>query len=526
MTSWMRGEEAHIESDAEKTYVKLSITHSSISQPKLTEYSKDGVDGPKIPIMKRDAADFYRPQPVLDRRIHIMGVQNVGSFIAHALGGILNPPPITLIFARWEKLNAWNESKQRLTLITDDDVEVCDGFDAEIAIPRIRYHGQEVGLNTGESSENLSEGEHNSPAQTLPGESTDPISSLIICSKAPHVLQGLSAVKHRLHKDSVILFMQNGMGTIAEVNREIFPDPATRPRYMVGVNSHGIYSSLSDPFTTVHNGFGTISVGILPHERERDPNEPYLPSIAFKATTSIPIEPKFPAEINPEYPPPTSAHFRWTPNDRYLLRTLLRTPVLAAASYSPPDMLQRQLDQLAVNCIIHPLTVMLDARNGAILNNYALTRTLRLLLAEISLVIRSLPELQYIPNVDQRFDPGRLETIVVAVAYKTRDNISTMLAETREGRQSDIDYLNGWIVQRGEELGIKCFMNYMMVQLVKGKRQNNMRETSEGVPLVGRSKNNEGQLTIREQTARKKNTEGEVKINEVTAEMQDALSGY
>jgi 2-dehydropantoate 2-reductase len=147
-----------------------------------------------------------------------------------------------------------------------------------------------------------------------------------------------------------------------------------------------------------------------------------------------------------------------------------------------------QLDKLAVNCIINPLTALLDARNGAVLNNYALTRTMRLLLSEISLVIRSLPELQYIPNVTQRFDPGRLETVVVAVAHRTRDNVSSMLADTRQGAQTEIDYINGWVVKRGEELGIRCAMNYMIMQLVKGKRMVVQHEMEEGVPLVEEKK--------------------------------------
>jgi 2-dehydropantoate 2-reductase len=433
-----------------------------------------------------------------------MGVGNVGSFIAHALRGIVNPPPVTLIFARWEKLNEWKESPQRLALVTDGDVETRDGFEAEIAIPRIRYHGKEVGLDiaSADSIGGLQTGE---PLH-LVGESTEPIGSLIICSKAPYVLQGLSSVKHRLHKDSVILFLQNGMGVIQEVNREIFPDPATRPHYMLGINSHGVHMSPNAKFTTVHAGFGTMSLGILPHERDRDPSSPYIPDMKFTATKDQkPVSPDPPEQLNSDYPPPSSSKFRFTPNQRYLLRTLLRTPVLSATSFSPPDLLQMQLDKLAVNCIINPLTVLLDARNGSLLHNYALTRTIRLLLSEISLVIRSLPELQYIPNVSQRFDPGRLETVVIAVAHRTRDNVSSMLADVRHGVITEVDYINGWVVQRGEELGIRCSMNYMLVQMVKGKTLVVEREIAEGVPVV-REKRKKGRgesaLTVREAEAK------------------------
>ena len=69
---------------------------------------------------------------------------------------------------------------------------------------------------------------------------------------------------------------------------------------------------------------------------------------------------------------------------RYLLRTICRSPALAAVPNSPTQLLQAQLDKLAMNAIINPLTSLMDTRNGTILYNFALTRAMRLLLGEIS----------------------------------------------------------------------------------------------------------------------------------------------
>ncbi|KAH8726847.1 ketopantoate reductase PanE/ApbA C terminal-domain-containing protein [Phaeosphaeriaceae sp. PMI808] len=421
-------------------------------------------------------ADFYRSSPVLDRRIHIMGVGNVGSFIAHALRGIPNPPPVTLIFTKWNKFKDWEESLQRLTLVTDGDSEIRDGYEAEIAIPRIRSHGKEIPIENAADAQNT-------PQKALDRESTGPIRSLIICSKAPYVVSALSSVKHRLDKDSVILFLQNGMGIAEEVSREIFPDPATRPHYMLGINSHGLNNSLVGAFTTTHAGFGTILLGIIPQERYRNSDAPYEPSLKFSPTkdagpraSSQTIQPD---QLNLEYRPPSTTNFYWTPNERYLLRTLLRAP------------------KLVVNCIINPLTVLLDARNGAILYNYAISRTKRLLLAEISLVIRSLPELQYIPNIETRFDPGHLETLVVGIANRTKDNISSMLADAREGRHTEIEYINGWIIRR-----------------VKGKVSMIRKEFRDGVPFVDDGKyNNDSDLEVKEGVAEgKDNSDGDLRV--------------
>jgi 2-dehydropantoate 2-reductase len=432
----------------------------------------------------QQVSQFYRQQPVYDRRVHIIGVGSMGRFIAHSLRGIPNPPPVTLILHGWQMLDMWNESSRSVGLVTDGgEYERREGFDAETVWPRRRFHGKEIGL----------EGE-DGPVPIREGESTEPITSLIVCTKAPMVLQALSAVKHRLSKDSVVLFLQSGMGTIEEVNREIFPDPETRPRYMRGIVTHSTLPHVDDPFTAVYKGSGTLSLGLLPHEREGGAL-PYSPPSRFAPGSRTPHQYEHSLPEDPNLPPPQEPGFKWTPNDRYLLRTLLRTPALCATAFSPPDLLQMQLERLAVNSIIGPLTVMLDSRNGGILYNYSLTRTMRLLLSETSLVLRSLPELQYIPNVAQRFDPGRLETFTVGFAHRTRDQIHLMLDDVRRGNRTEIDYVNGWIVRRGEELGIRCFMNYMMVNLVKGKGNMIQHEMGEDVPFL--TEKNEGEIVLK-----------------------------
>jgi 2-dehydropantoate 2-reductase len=275
---------------------------------------------------------------------------------------------------------------------------------------------------------------------------------LIVTVKAGQTVGALLAIKNRLGPESSILFLQNGVGIIDQVDEEAFPDPSARPEYMVGIVSHGVNSQ--GPFEATHAGFGTIAIGL--------PIRPPTPSSSSELPATNDI----------------------SASSQYILRTICRAPVLAAVAVSPTEILQAQLEKLAVNAILNPMTALIDARNGAILYNYSFTRAQRLLLAEISLVIRSLPELKPHPNLATRFSAERLESMVVAVAKKTADNISSMLADVRQGKKTEIDYINGYIVKRGEELGITCFMNYLMMQLVKGKQNMVDRERYEELPLA------------------------------------------
>jgi 2-dehydropantoate 2-reductase len=280
-------------------------------------------------------------------------------------------------------------------------------------------------------------------------QSTEPIHNLIVTTKAPFTIGALSRLKPRILPTSTITFLQNGMGVIDEVNAKLFPDPTTRPNYAQGIITHGAnippQKAEEDPFYVVHAGHGTVALGLMP--RDAPPKD--SPS----------------TEIDPERP----NTWKWAPTSRYVVRTLTRSPVLCAVGFTPVELLQQQLEKLAINSVINPLTALLDSRNGSLNHNFALTRTTRLLLAETSHIIRSLPELQGVPNVQRRFSPERLETLVVSMANKTKDNISSMLADVRAGRQTEIEYINGYIVKRGEEMGVKCVVNYAVMQIVMGK---------------------------------------------------------
>lgn len=460
----------------------------------------------------------YAAQPNVPRRIHIMGTGSIGKLVAHSLRGIPNPPPVTLIFHRYKVLEAWENSKKVITVQDGDFTVARTGFDVEFAPGNIRQHGVEVrhgtqdvyamadeaGVRPHEMGEVMAEqkkeaeerrreeegkesytpfsgGEEDmrEKRRPLPGdyaESNEPIHNLIITTKTIRTISALSRIRHRLNRDSTICFLQNGMGVIDDVNEQLFPDPATRPNYVQGIISHGANVppeiAERDPFFVVHAGHGTLSLGAIPREPV--------------AAADCPPTPTGHGTDNDGKVDDTQVE-QWSPSARYLLRTLTRTPVLCAVGFTPIELLQLQLEKLAINSIMNPLTSLLDNRNGALLYNFPLSRVKRLMLAETSLVMRSLPELRGIPNVPHRFSAERLETLVVSVSDKTQNNISSMLADMRAGRQTEIEYINGYIVKRGEELGVKCVVNYAIMQTVLAKALMVQREADDAVPVEGRS---------------------------------------
>ncbi|KAK8156019.1 ketopantoate reductase PanE/ApbA C terminal-domain-containing protein [Phyllosticta citrichinensis] len=393
--------------------------------------------------------------------------------LAFYLRTIPDPPPVTLLFHKPSILRKWHAAGKEITLRARGVTEKMGGYDVEMAMPKRREHGQEIDYDKDfmrtyvpptaiEEGFRYTFGDIEYATQRGLGvESQEPIHNLIVTVKAPATVSAISAIKHRLSRDSTIAFLQNGMGQTDEVSRELFDDAETRPSYIQGIISHGVSSP--NPFVVNHNGTGTIQLGLMPR-----PDGLATPNPSPDVDHDIPQD------------PPSA----WAKSARYIYRTITRTPALCAIGLSPPDIQTAQLEKLAINCLVNPLTSLLDVRNGHLLNNYHLTRATRLLLSEISLIIRSLPELQGLPSLRTRFAPDRLEAMAMRVAALTKDNVSSMLADVRRGNQTEIEYLNGYIVRRGEEVGVRAVMNYMIMAMVKGKSAIVERERDEEVSVL------------------------------------------
>lgn len=357
-----------------------------------------------------------------DHRIHILGIGNIGKLLAHSLATVSDRPAIVLMLHRPELVESWNQKGQSIEIITNGVSNNQIGFEIEA------IHGSAEAVKPG------------GPQNPRSDNSRNVIFNLIIGTKAIHTIAALSAIKGRLTQESTILFTQNGMGTIDEVNAMVFQDSRTRPKYMTAIVSHGVFSR--GPFSCVHAGFGTMNIGCVPRPPPSNPSQL--------------------VEGNSRQSPSLSS-------TEYLSTLFTRVPVLAATLFSPLKLMEIQFEKLIINAMINALTVIFDCRNGKLFSNFKILRLMRSLLSEASHVIRSLPELQTVPGMEARFSEERLDEVVLGVAEKTSKNISSMLQDVRAGRETEIDYINGYIVKRGQQLGIDCVYNRTLVRMVKDK---------------------------------------------------------
>ena len=230
-------------------------------------------------------------------------------------------------------------------------------------------------------------------------------------------------------------------GTIEEVTDVLFASPSARPHFLTGIVSHGVYKI--GPFSVVHAGMGNIILGAV--------HSIHGPEDASAGTCKM-VE-----------------------SSKYLLDCLSAAPVLSASVASPAILLQVQLEKLAINAVINPLTVIFDCLNGELFTRPPIRALIRSLLAEISFVLQSIiasPSMAMADNpaIEARFSLEELEKTVENAAVKTAQNSSSMRQDVRAGRLTEIDYINGYIVKRGTEQGIDCRRNRALVQMVQDKR--------------------------------------------------------
>ena len=68
---------------------------------------------------------------------------------------------------------------------------------------------------------------------------------------------------------------------------------------------------------------------------------------------------------------------------------------------------------------------------------------------------------------DGPLDNLRRHAMILAVGLKYRRLKSSSLQSLERGRPTEIDYFNGFIAQKGEELGVDCPINRRLTAMIK-----------------------------------------------------------
>lgn len=222
---------------------------------------------------------------------------------------------------------------------------------------------------------------------------------LLVTLKAWQVSGAVTALLPKLNPQCAILLLHNGMGTQNEL-------PPTEHPLLQGNTTH---AARHDGSTIVHVASGITHIG---------PTSPAAVSLSELAVTLHHALPDV----------------AWHNN-------------IAAASWR----------KLAVNCVINPLSVLYNCRNGDLQRYPELIDSI---CGEVTRVM----ELEGHHTAKES-----LMDYVYQVIYSTADNVSSMLQDIRSQRHTEIDYITGYLLRRGRSHGLTLPENTRLFEMIKQK---------------------------------------------------------
>jgi 2-dehydropantoate 2-reductase len=130
---------------------------------------------------------------------------------------------------------------------------------------------------------------------------------------------------------------------------------------------------------------------------------------------------------------------------------------LNCQTISSTDMNQLLWKKLAANCVINPLTALYQCTNGELFLEPSFPELQHELLQEVAQVAQA---------DNQEVSEDSLRQFVTQVIGDTRENKSSMYQDTLKKQRTEVDHLNGYVVQKGRSFGIECPANEDICQRI------------------------------------------------------------
>ncbi|CDO72971.1 hypothetical protein BN946_scf185007.g25 [Trametes cinnabarina] len=392
-------------------------------------------------------------------RIHVVGIGAVGNFVAFHLRRSLAPRHSVIALHRSETANIIRTLPTGGTLFVERDGNVVsqDGV---------------VHMTYGESRTRLRRSDFPPISMLAPDDARarevlGHIDSLVVTTKAFAVPTIVYRLRRNLSRDSTIVLLHNGMGVYERIIEDVFPEPSNRPNFVFCVNTHGVYSK--GPLHTVHCGLGQIQLGILPDTLGRNyeasyhvagtPLQPQLSLDDIAGATEFDISPRY-------------------LNLRNTIAALIHSPGLRA-SWEPFHDVQIGLrSKLVVNSFVNPVSALLQCKNGETLRStYGMTvadrvcreaeRVFRLQWAKEAQHLQQAGEVPNIRPFPRQLLAGPLRSEIERVVELTTPNYSSMYMDIKLRRPTEIDFLNGYIIDIGKKHGFRPLTHMSLAHLIK-----------------------------------------------------------
>lgn len=230
---------------------------------------------------------------------------------------------------------------------------------------------------------------------------------VLLCVKSNDTAAAAREIAPRLGRDAVVLSMQNGVDNVERAREAAGLDPVAAVVY--------VGASMGGPGRVVHAGRGDLVIGEFPGAANPDPARAARIADAFRR-----------AGVGCEVSPDVRAAL-WT--------------------------------KLVVNAAYNAISALAGARYGAIVGDAGALALQRDLVEECAAVARA--------DGVALAPVAALMDAVRAVGHAMTGATSSTEQDLSRGRPTEIDALNGFVVRRGDALGVPVPVNRAMNVLVR-----------------------------------------------------------
>ncbi len=241
------------------------------------------------------------------------------------------------------------------------------------------------------------------------------VKHLLLTVKSWQVEEAILSIRERLTAESQIFLLQNGMGTLEKVT-ELLAGLVAAEQIYPGVNTHGCYLQECKPdkkyLQVIHAGVGKLTFG----NNYNDSSSMNIPEV-FPLLKKLPLNIHWLSEIEP---------LMWM--------------------------------KLAINAAINPVTAINHCKNGALSESKSLKKQVTLLCLETAELFQKLNL-----NIDQ----DTLITEVFDVIHLTAENQSSMLQDINSGKNTEIEAITGYLLEKSKGIGIKLDTHQQLYQQIQ-----------------------------------------------------------
>jgi cytochrome b translational activator protein CBS2 len=154
-----------------------------------------------------------------------------------------------------------------------------------------------------------------------------------------------------------------------------------------------------------------------------------------------------------------------------------------ASVYEYDRWLRFKLPSVMFDAVVEPTCAILDLPYADLLENPSAKHLMRTLQAEISNLMRELPEIGNSRIIQEYFDEDRLWMELRRAIIHKRDQPSRLAVLMKQGLPTDVDYLHGYFIRRAKVRNVDVRTSVLVRTLIKAKHSKLKARRNSRVPF-------------------------------------------